>query len=338
MKVIIFERSSFLHRKLLNSKPENTLKFLKLNITLDRINRTDLIHQAETLITEENYTEAAKTYDKAYQVNSYMFAIDIENALICNIQNKDWEKSALLAEKLMLKGVEMTFFNSQRFNSLKKTKEWEKLLKRQNEIHSEFQKGLNQTLVDSLVVLMEYDQSEYIKLKGTKTMDDMTEVTSDINARLIRLIDKYGFPSEEKIGIYIYNDTILSGNAALDFDVLFRHSNGVSSNTSQPDLLDPIAKKGINDVLLRINVYEDFMVGRQLTFILVGDKIYENSWFEKPEDKEKTDLLRKKIVFKNTKNKAGFNFYTPLAIIGGPELEEQEWFMKDHAFLVKYKE
>lgn len=298
----------------------------------------NLIHQAETLITEENYIDAAKAYDKAYEVNDYLFAIDIENALICNIQNKDWGKSVLLAEKLMLKGVEVNFFNSDRFNALKKTKEWKKLLKRHKKIRSEFQKGFNQTLVDSLAILLEYDQTEFAKLKEDKTMDDMTEVTNNINARFIKLVDKYGYPSEEKIGVEVYNDTILSFFATLDFDVLFKHSDGVSSNTSQPDLLAPIAKKGIDDLLVRIDVYEDFMAGNQLSFILVGDKIYENSWFEKPEDKDKTDLLRKKIVFKNTKNKAGFNFYTPLAIIGGTELEDEEWFMADHTFLVKHKE
>src|SRR5690606_28639412 len=143
-------------------------------------------------------------------------------------------------------------------------------------------------------------------------------------------------PSEEKIGVNVYNDTILSPFSALDFDVLFRHSDAVSSNTSRPDLLAPIAKKAIDDVLVRIDLYENFMAGSSFTFILVEDRIYENPNFALPNPK--TDLLRKKIIFKNTKNQAGFNFYTPLAIIGGAELEEQEWFKAEHTFLVKYKE
>lgn len=296
----------------------------------------NMIYQAENLITEENYPEAVKAYSKAYEVNNCMFAIDIENALIANIQIKDWGKSIFFAEKLMLKGVDISFFNSQRFKTLRETKEWKKFLKKHKKIRSEFQAGFNQALVDSLVVLMEYDQSEYSQLKSGKTMDNMIEVTDNINARLTKLVNKYGYPSEEKIGVNIYNDTILSPFSALDFDVLFRHSDAVSSNTSRPDLLAPIAKKAIDDVLVRIDLYENFMAGSSFTFILVEDRIYENPNFALPNPK--TDLLRKKIIFKNTKNQAGFNFYTPLAIIGGAELEEQEWFKAEHTFLVKYKE
>jgi hypothetical protein len=295
-----------------------------------------LIYEAETLITEEKYQEAVNTYDKAFQINNYMFAIDIENALIANIQIKDWKKAAFWTEKLMLKGVEKNFFDSRRFIEFRKTPEWNNLIVQYNTIRSEFKKGYNQVLVDSLLVLLELDETASAQSEFRETMDDRTEVTNNnINERLVKLIETHGYPSEEQIGVNIYDHFNLSGNVALNYDVLFRHSS--SATTSNPDALTLIIQKAIDDVLVRKDVFEDDIGGYQLTFVLVGDNIYENPNFEGPENKEKINLLRKKIVFKNTKNKAGFNFHTPLAIFGGAELEGEEWFMSEHIFLVKHQ-
>lgn len=291
-----------------------------------------LIYEAETLITEEKYQEAANTYDKAFQVNNYMFAIDIENALLTNIQIKDWKKADFWTEKLMLKGVEKSFFDSRRFTEFRKTPEWNKLIGRYNDIRSEFKKGHNQVLVDELTALL----TEY-NLKNEEPETNAIEVIDSTTDRFIKLIEKYGYPSEEKIGVHIYDKFNLSEVPAIGFDIWFWDSDAINSSLHRDDILTSIAEKAIEDLLLRENVYYNSHGANHLIFVLVGDNIYENPNFESPENKARIDFLRKKIVFKNTKNKAGFNFYTPLAIFGGTELEGEEWFMSEHIFLVKHQ-
>jgi hypothetical protein len=291
-----------------------------------------LIYEAETLITEEKYQEAVTTYDKAYRVNNYMFAIDIENSLIANIQIKDWEKAAFWSEKLMLKGVEKNFFDSNRFVEFRKTSAWNKLLSRYNDIRTEFKKGYNQVLVDELTALLEEYNSE-----NEQPEINTVEVLDSITDRFIKLIQTYGFPSEEKIGVYVYDHFNLSEVPAIGFDIWFWDSDAINSSLHRDDILTSIAEKAIEDLLLRESVYYNSNGANHLNFVLVGDNIYENPNFAGPEKKEKINLLRKKIVFKNTKNKAGFNFYTPLSIFGGAELEGEEWFMSEHIFLVKHQ-
>ncbi len=291
----------------------------------------NMIYQAELLIMERDYPEAIKVYNKAYQINNYLFAVDIENALMANIQIKDWKKSVLLVEKLMMKGVEITFFNSHRFKELRKTKEWEKVLKKHKKIRSEFQKGLNQVLVDSLIILKEIDQLQYCEIGvDNKVFNDVITTTIQVDSLFINLLKSQGFPTEEKTGVEVINDTILSYSPK--FSVLLRHSYQANSNN-----LKPVCDEAIKNLSLKRDLYDD-LTNDNFSFVLVGDKVYENITLTTyGSKKEKTNYLRKKIIFKNTNNKVGFNFYTPLAAIGDSGFENEEWFKADYTFLVKYK-
>src|SRR5690554_8179413 len=47
------------------------------------------VAQAESFIMEGKYDKAIEYYGKSYDLHNYMFAVDIENVLICCIQLKD---------------------------------------------------------------------------------------------------------------------------------------------------------------------------------------------------------------------------------------------------------
>jgi len=85
---------------------------------------------------------------------------------------------------------------------------------------------------------------------------------------------------------------------------------------------------------LKKEVYRS-IVNDNFSFIVIGNKIYEDKIFTTYiADKEEIDFLRRKIVFKYSKNKEGFNFYTPLASFENLEIEEDGIY----TFLVDYKE
>lgn len=286
------------------------------------------VAQAESFIMEGKYDKAIEYYGKSYDLHNYMFAVDIENVLICCIQLKDWDKSIFWVEQLIKKGVTIVFFDSKRFELLRKSRKWENFLKSYEEIYSEFQNTRDKNLIDSLAVLKEIDQLQYcqIGIEDTK-FADVIPVTIQVDSLFTNLIKNNGFPSEEKTGVNIIKDTILSSYPS--FGVLLRHSYQANSN-----YLDSLSTKAVKNMELKKEVYRS-IVNDNFSFIVIANKIYEDKIFTTYiADKEEIDFLRRKIVFKYSKNKEGFNFYTPLASFENLEIEEDGIY----TFLVDYKE
>ena len=173
----------------------------------EKINYYKVINQAENHIMNLNYIEASKKYDQAFKLKSKMFGLDLYNALLCNLYLKDWKNCEFWASKLLDKGIDIQFFIANRFNEFRKTEEWLNLqikyAKSKAKVNSFYKRQL-----DSLVV---EDQKSYCLIQtGDLIYNDVKVNTVVIEDRFASFINSYGFPNEERMGINVVNDTLIS--------------------------------------------------------------------------------------------------------------------------------
>jgi hypothetical protein len=185
------------------------------------INYYTYTETAENHIIRRQFAEAKEVYlnlNKAYKI---LFARDIHNAMRCAILSRDYENAYYWAEKLAKKGVDIKYFHSKIFNNLTKKKEWQNFSTKYDSISKESQKSQNINLKLQIEQLLEQDQSNY-GLANRKDPKILYETTEKVTNKLIELLKKEGFPSEEKIGVYIKNDTTLI--LSPDYNVIIRHA------------------------------------------------------------------------------------------------------------------
>lgn len=177
--------------------------------------------KAENYILRKQYANAKETYlilNKEYKT---LFARDIHNAIRCAVLSRDYENAFFWGEKLANKGINICYFDASIFNNLKKNSDWKKFTIRFDSISNESKKRININLKLELEQLLEEDQSDY-GLANRKDSKTLYETTVRVTDKLIELLKKEGYPSEEKIGVCTKNDTTLI--FAPSYNVLIRHA------------------------------------------------------------------------------------------------------------------
>ncbi|WP_157588870.1 hypothetical protein [Psychroserpens burtonensis] len=151
----------------------------------------------------------------------YIYARDIHNAIRSAILARDFENAFFWGEKLATKGIDLSYFKSKIFSKLRKNANWKNFSAKFNSIYQETQSNKNNNLKEQIEQLVEEDQADY-GLENRKNPKILYETTLKITDKLVDLLRKEGFPSEEKIGAYIKNDTTLI--VSPDYNVLIRHA------------------------------------------------------------------------------------------------------------------
>jgi hypothetical protein len=180
-----------------------------------------LTEKAETFILTRQYAKAKDTYMLLAKEYPTLFARDIHNAIRVAVLSRDMKNAFIWGEELAKKGIELPYFNSKIFNGLKKNLEWKSFSKKYDSICKLSQTKWNSNLKRQVNDLLNEDQADY-GLENRKESVVLYETTERVTDKLIDLIKKEGYPSEEKIGAFTKNDTILIQSP--EFGVIIRHA------------------------------------------------------------------------------------------------------------------
>ena len=255
------------------------------------------IEKAENLIVNKQFAKANEEYKSFLVKNHYVFARDLQNAVRASILCRDYSTAIVWCEKLALKGVSLKYFDAQIFEGLQSSRLWNPFLQKYSILNKRYTNGLNQNLIKELSDLVAMDQKDYVRQsKGEFDRTKLQATTQRVDDGLIKLIKKEGFPSEEKIGVKIIQDTIIG--TSNDYYVLINHSHQMQSNRviEIKEIISECARK-----------YEYDMVRNNLSkFVNIGTcyMLYKGNLYLDKNCQNKPQMLQK-IIF-STQNQYGF--------------------------------
>lgn len=176
---------------------------------------------AENYILSRQYAKAKEEYNLLAKNYPVLYARDIHNAARCAILSRDLKAAFEWSEKLALKGIELSYFNSKVFSGIRKNPEWKNFSIKYDSVCKVTQSHWNLKLKNEITDLLHEDQADY-GLENRKDPKVLYETTERVTGKLIDLLKKEGYPSEERIGSDVKNDTTLISFP--DFNVLIVHA------------------------------------------------------------------------------------------------------------------
>ena len=181
---------------------------------------------------------------------------------------------------------------------------------------NQFNNDRNELFSSELAKLMEVDQEQYcgIPLKRV-TLKEAFSSTKHIDQHLLNLVNTYGFPTEELVGVKLINDTLIDTNPL--YYVLFRHSYQANSK-----LIDEYLIEAVENGLLKRHILTDLHAVSSFPFLKIDCEIYsERNYEQKGKYIYDLEHLKRTVLFKNTSNNY-FVFYAPLVILDGATKRE----------------
>lgn len=173
-----------------------------------------LIQVANLQIAEAKYDSALFYYEKA---SNYLlpFSSDSYNACLCAIECKKYPSALFFAAGLVAKGVSLRFFEkNKKTQILTEQPLWNDFLATKPTAQ------FNKSLRGKIEQLLELDQK--FRRDNLRYLDSLKLVDEQIELALDTLLNQYGYPSEQLIGIWPVGDTLLYGGWS-PWDVLLIH-------------------------------------------------------------------------------------------------------------------
>ncbi|MEM5564193.1 hypothetical protein WNY78_03725 [Psychroserpens sp. AS72] len=305
---------------LLNCSTEKTLDFK--NQTYD-----DLVLKAEKQLLIKEFDSANTYFNGAFSLKSKMLAFDMNNALVLTIKTKDWNQALIWSERLAKKGVSLPYFKKNSFKTFHETEQWEQFIGAFESYRSYFENHSDKEMTDSLEILMDIDQQAYCLLPSKKIdLSNVFDKTVFLDSLLSRLINNKGFPYEEKVGVIVFDDSLIS--PVIKFHGLYRHSYQANSNLVKSILSDAVENGDLKKAL-----YENSLIGDNMDYALVDCKIYESK-FAKQSSIE--NFFKEKLIFQNSSD-TDFKFYAPLSIFSFDSESHSDNMMSMYSFICDYK-
>ena len=231
-------------------------------------NYYEIVSLAEIEILNGEYKNAEILYHDVYNTHNYMFAIDLNNAIRCSAILENWEKISLYAEQMILKGVGLDYFEDSIFDNYKKTEYWSVFYDNYFELESLYRKQFCKKLFSQLNELVNLDQSNYCGIPNNNNYYELkSTLTPNIDIAFSELINKYGFPSEEKIGVNKNDDREISNRPF--YTVLYTHS----FQSGDYKLIDE-SKPYIDSLLLDQRVLNNVIENSHLIKLSNNDSIF----------------------------------------------------------------
>lgn len=220
------KQNKIIHRENFDCIPIITANKLVSGIEKEKTQKEEINYythtqNAENYILARQYAKAKEEYNLLNQNYPILFARDISNAARCAILSRDFKTAFLWSEKLALKGIELSYFNSKIFNGMRKNPDWKSFSIKYDSVCKLTKSNWNLKLKKELQDLLIEDQTDY-GLENRKKQKVLYETTERVTDKLIDLLKKEGFPSEEKIGSLVEKDTVLISFP--DFYVLILHA------------------------------------------------------------------------------------------------------------------
>lgn len=235
------------------------------------------INKAELAIVDSNYANALENYEEAFRFKPYPFAQDLYNATLVSIITNTYPKAINYLERLFKIGFQLSgldsisicedFLNSSSGNEAKLKNKKSKPI-----YNLKYRKAIEKMVYD--------DQYFRMQPNGYKIYGDTIRKTDSINvAKFLKLINKYGFPSEEKIGLNpnsLVSPTFLvlifHQNAGAKYQT-YNYSGILKSALLQGELRNNIAAMLIqsNDGIKYYDAFGMVKAKFDTTFILTDD-------------------------------------------------------------------
>jgi hypothetical protein len=183
------------------------------------------VRKAEIAITYHSFKEAIANYKQAFSAVEHPFAKDYYNASLSALQLKDFALAGEYVGLLMDKGIDTAFFRKPVFASLRKHKTWKRLMRTYPERRKRYISRIDTALYQEILSLVEKDQ--YFRRKeGSYEMygSEIREADSVNMRRVKQIIVQYGYPDENRLGIYDNNFAV----SPLQLILRHHYQNGVN--------------------------------------------------------------------------------------------------------------
>lgn len=174
-----------------------------------------LINKAEILICDSLFFEALCVYNKAFRFLNEPFAIDKYNAAMCAFKADDYKKGETFLEQVVKRGYDYNILQSNAIISFIDSNDQINLFHKLEHCSVEIDFKLKDTY-DSLQIIDQYFRKD--SLYWITNRDTLCKTDYLNGIFMSDLIDKYGFPSEELVGVS-YN--LL---AALPWELIIIHN------------------------------------------------------------------------------------------------------------------
>lgn len=157
-----------------------------------------LIRQAENAVLDSNIGKALVLYQAAFEVQTSPFAVDLRNAAVCAGLLDEHLWTFRFGQRLAKKNATLQVFNNQLFTKFKKTEYWETLQVLATEFSANPSENLTPQYRQDLTQLLEaHRQNRLNDLAPEAYQSEENKLYNE----LIIILKKYGFPTEDKIGL-----------------------------------------------------------------------------------------------------------------------------------------
>ena len=183
------------------------------------------INKAELAIIQQDYRLALTHYKSAFESVKSGFARDYRNAILCAIQTKDNAFAFAYLEKVIMKRMDRSFFADTAFAPLMEKKAWRELMNSYDALYAKSAEGISSKLLQELIHMEERDQFFRVQEGSYEVFGDtIAKIDVENVTRFQQLVNIYGFPSEDLIGAYMFEQ-----NAP--YNIILHHQAQTLSNT-----------------------------------------------------------------------------------------------------------
>lgn len=159
------------------------------------------INHAELKIVESDFQNSLNHYQKAFELVDKPFAKDLYNASLCSTKLNNHSLTYVLVKQQVKKGIPLKFFKSKKYKNFRKSNFGDSLKKEEKTLIRVAKQNVNQDYLSELKELDRLDQKIRKRKYGYPMSDTIVKVDSLNMIKLLKLIDNYGYPSENIIGI-----------------------------------------------------------------------------------------------------------------------------------------
>lgn len=307
-----------------------------------------LIRQAETAVLDANFEKALTCYQAAFEEQPSPFAVDLRNAAACAGLLEEYLWVFRFGQRLAKKNVTVQMYNNHVFTGFKKTEYWETL----QALHAEFRENPTEKYTPQY----RQDLAQLLEAHRQNRLNDLSPEDYEIAEKkmyneLIVLLKKYGFPTEDKIGLEkgqtditfsIYSDIFVYQLQNGHKDLLDTLQKNVLNGNLHPRLAQTIIEAAfwrITDELLQQKIFD-----KQQQNIYFGNQIFyiQHEYFSSQIDVKYKSLIDKnrenwlldplrishqKALMQHTKNKYFF-FGTTIPVFEFEDYRKQESLLK----------
>ena len=290
--------------------------------------------EAETLITEERPEAALQVYEKIFSAYDFVFVRDYKVAAQLSFYVNEKEQGYQYIRQAIKAGWSLKSIKRNKYirNALTKS-EWENLQNIYSAQRKEYEAQLNPTLKEEVRNLFKKDQRMALgaflrigdKAQQRYTISKFAPHSEQQMVKLLAILEKYGYPGEQRIGNNYWVSTIIS------------HHNSIEPGYVQKDTLFKAMQPLLVQALQRgeLSPYEFALMEDWRKAVAFARKELGYGFLYPPRTKtlNQTNQLRQKIGLRSielrnklveVEEKTGMDFYLPDWVKGKIDIQTDD--------------